>query len=196
MCFDFHICLKDSIMIIFLHQDFCPLSLRQFLPCVSCSDIPKLLINLCFCKLAPMTIHMLFFSSFHPNTLYKMSLTFIGLWTSLWAVTLPKSASDLLICPSQEAVVLPASAPDLWALTAFDVKSVTLLAVTSSSSCLSSFLPAPLYKLGFHQFYVLHPLWPLECLCWNFPLTCQPTRKTTIYFLNNPCSFAVSQPRV
>lgn len=79
MCFDFHICLKDSIMIIFLHQDFCPLSLRQFLPCVSCSDIPKLLINLCFCKLAPMTIHLLFFSSFHPNTLCKTVFNFY--WT-------------------------------------------------------------------------------------------------------------------
>lgn len=141
--------------------------------------------------------YICYFSLLSIQTHYtKLSLTFIGLWTSLWAVTLPKSASDLLICPSQEAVVLPASAPELWALTAFDVKSVTLLAVTSSPSCLSSFLPAPLYKLGFHHFYVLHPLWPLECLCWNFPLTCQPTRKTTIFFLNNPCSFAVSQPRV
>lgn len=53
----------------------------------------------------------------------------------------------------------------------------SVLAVTSSSSCLPSFLPAPLYKLGFHPFHSLYPLCPLQCSCWNFPLIWQPVKK-------------------
>lgn len=44
----------------------------------------------------------------------------------------------LLSCPPappKPAAALPATAPDLWAFTAFGVKSVTMLAVTSRSSC-------------------------------------------------------------